>query len=103
MRPGGVTYRGLATQRPKSLAQQKRLLEAAARLSLGRTRVRAAINLAVVAVADLLGALLPGGLLLLLGHLCPVAAPARRAGTRQAVLLGLQLRGQAGVCILERR
>lgn len=95
------SYLSLATQVREGGAECEWLLESSASLALDWYRVATCVDIAVVVGTDLLGALLPRRLLFL-GRLGLVAATAGRATACHAVLLGLQLRSQARVCILHR-
>lgn len=97
----GTSYLSLAAQLRQRGTQQERLLEAAASLALGR-RVAAGVHLAVIVVANLLGALLARGLLLL-DQSRLVAPAAGGAALGETVFHLLELSGQAGVGILGRR
>lgn len=95
------THLGLANQLCQRLAQVKRLLETTAGLAL--RRIFGSGHIAIVAVPDLRGALLPRRSLLLLSRFagCSVAS-ASCPSPGHSVLLSLQLGRKLGVRIFRR-
>lgn len=91
------TYLSLTTKRRQGVAQVEGFLEATNCLALRRDGVTA-VDIAIVVVGNLLGALLARSLALL-----GLVTATRRAAAGELVFLSLQLSGQAGIGILQRR